>query len=292
MIDLERTQQLEELAKIKVEIEDLLIQKAEIVKDINIPIYKAKAEAEKIIKEAKDEANATVSAANKIFEEAKEQHAKALELLHTAKGGIEELKAGQAKLAQDKIDFDGERFAHENHIRQHRNELNDQAIQNRANADNLQQSLIEVKQREDSADRCEAEMKRKESFIAEQQDAINVRNKTLDDYSIKIETQQKATEQEKAEILGKEKDLVIIKAEIEATKVVNQKILDEIIMRKADLTKQQKDLARQIEILDNSKTENDEKTKALKEQQRLIELKIRQNEEKIATLKTLRGEDK
>ena len=145
--DQERTEKLEELRKIKAEIDDLLVEKAQIVKDINIPIYKAKSEAEAILVSAKDEADTIKSAADKILKDAQDKHAQATELLHTAKGGMEELRNNEAKLSEAKIAFDADKFAHEALLREKRNVINNQELEIRAGSENLQQSLIDVKQR-------------------------------------------------------------------------------------------------------------------------------------------------
>ena len=162
MEDMERTAALNELAKIKDEIDTLLIQKSLIVDEINIPIYKAKAEAEKIIKDAEAEAKVIVNASKRLQGEAEHKLIQANDLLHTAKGGIEELKAGEAKLAQDRVDFDAYRFSQDNMFRQQKIAVDDQSRENRQLAESVEVKLIEIKQREETVSRREADVKTRE----------------------------------------------------------------------------------------------------------------------------------
>ena len=290
-VDLERTQKLEEIAKIKAEIDDLIIQKAQIVSEINVPIYKARAEAEKIIKEANLESEIIIGTAKRLESEATQNNVRTEELLRNAKGDIEKLANDKKALGQERLDFQGERVAHENLTRQHRNTVFDQTNQNRMDSERVQQQLIETKQREDATIRKEAILKAKEDDLKMFQETVDARSKTLDEYAAKIEAQQTTAEQTKLDNAAKEQELLSLQDSIVTEKSLNQKILDEIKAHQADLTRQQNDLARQIEISDNSKAEVEEKTKAMKEQCRLNDLKIRQNEERIATLKQLREND-
>ena len=286
----ERSAKLEELRKIKEEIDTLLVEKAQIVNDINVPVLKAKAEADKIIKDAKDEADITLSASNKILKEAQDTHIEAEDMIKTAKGVIEEAKNKQAQLEQDKTDFNGIKFAHENTVKQSRNNLYSKEQQINSDNESLNQRLIEVKQREDSMARREISVKTAENSLGEQKDILDVRKSSLDAISAKLELSKKDMADRETAIYAKE--ILKIKLETEATQRSNQAILDEIKAKQVDLTRQQNDLARQIEILDNLKNENDEQLKSLKEQQRLIEMKQRQNQEKIDKLNELRKEEK
>ena len=279
-----------EAVKIKDEIADLLAQKIEIVKEMNAPIVKAKAEAEKINKDAKDEAQVTISAANKILAEAQAKHTETLNLLHATKGDIEKFKSDRAKLEQEKTDLDGLRFAHENVIRQQRNSTSQIEAQNRADTERLQQGLIEVKQREDSLTRRENGLKTAENSLNELKDTLETRKSNLDALEAKLSLLEKTLAEQKDSILFREKELLVIKAETDSTAKRNQALLEEAIMRKSELVNQQKSLAREVEILDNAKAENDEMVKTLKEKERIIDLKLRQNQEKLDTIKKLRGE--
>jgi hypothetical protein len=284
----ERLIKLEELRKIKEETDALLIEKAQIVKDINVPIYKAKTEAEQITKNAREVSDATTSAANKIFDEAKIKHSEAIDLLHAAKGDIEQFKKEKAKLDQDRIDLDGLRFQHENVIKQQRNANSQIEAQNRADTDRIQAQFIEVKQREDSVSRRELGVKKTENDLKEYNSTLEARKLNLDEQELKLEALKKALASEREELLEKEDVLIAIKRETESITKKNHALLEEAKMRKDDLTRQQNDLARQIEIFDNSKVENEEAMKSLKEQQRLVEMKMRQNDEKVAKLNELR----
>ena len=285
---MERTNALLELTKIKEEISTLLIEKAQIVKDINVPIYEAKAKAEKIIKDAKDEAETTISAANKILTEAESKHSETVKLLHSAKGDIEKFKNDRAKLDQDKIDLDALRFQHENLIKQQRNSSSQVEAQNRADTERNQTLIIEVKQREDSVLRRENGVKTAEESIAKLNSTLEERKANLDAQEAKLELSQKALADKESALVVRETELLAIKQDLDNVRIENSKVLGDTILRKVDLTRQQNDLARQIEIFDNSKAENDEAMKSLKEQQRMVEMKTRQNQEKIDKLEELR----
>lgn len=228
-----------EVTKIKDEISDLLIQKTEIVKGINEPIYKAKAEAEKIVAGAKSEAEITISAANKILAEAGQKHTQATELLHTAKSGIEELKTGQAKLAQDKVDLDGLRFAHENIVRQQRDSNSQITAQNRADAESVQQQLISIKQREDSMTRREISTKAAESRLNEVQATLEAKSAELGALTAELEALRKDLTKKEADIAEREKTL-------------------------------EGSLSRQIEIFDNSKAEVEDLQRQINEKTPII----------------------
>jgi hypothetical protein len=279
-----------ELAKIKQEIENLLAEKLQLAKDINLPVYKAKEEAEKILKDAKDEALITKSASDKILAEAQQTHEFAHGSLREAKCKLDKLESDNKKLEQDKIDFDGLKFTHENLLRNKRNEINSQEIKNREDSEILQQKLIEVKQREDSVARREKTAVERENSLLELNTTLETRKSSLDSLEAKLGLLEKSLAEQKEHILAKEGRLQVTKAEIEAIEKHNKALLEEAILRKNDLVNQQKSLAREIELLDNAKAEGDEQMKTLKEKERLIDMKLRQNEEKLATIKTLRGE--
>lgn len=284
----ERSAKLEELRKIKAEIDDLLVQKAEIVRTINEPIYQAKAKAEEILKSAKTEAEATISASNKILAEAQATHEFAHDSLRTAKGELEKVANEKKKLEQDKIDFDGLKFAHENTVRQHRNSLSNIETQNRQETEVLQQSLIEVKQREEAITRRENGVKTAENELSKQNTTLNERKSNLEALQAKLGLLEKTLADSKADLEFREKVLIGIREQADLTMNKNLAIQADLADRKTDLTRQQNDLARQIEILDNSKAEMEEKAKSLKEQEKLIEIKKRQNDEKLARLEELR----
>lgn len=279
-----------ELAKIKQEIESLNAEKLALAKDINAPVIKARVEADKILKDSKDEALITKSAADKILSEAQQTHEYAHESLREAKIGFDKLETDKKKLEQERIDFDGEKFTHENLLRNKRNEINSQEITNRENSGLLQQKLIEVKQREDSVGRREISAKTAENSLNELNTTLERRKSSLDALEAKLGLLERRLAGEKADIVLKEQELLKIKADTEAIEKHNQALLEEAILRKNELTKQQKGLTREIELLDNAKAENDEGMKTLKEKERLIDMKLRQNEEKLATIKKLRGE--
>jgi hypothetical protein len=117
---------------------------------------------------------------------------------------------------------------------------------------------------------------------------MTVRSKNIDDYVDKTEARIREVDKREGDLLIRENQLADAMSQMIEEKKANQKILDDTMALKKDLTRQQNDLARQIEILDSSKIEMEEKSKALKEQVRLNELRIRQNQEKLDTLKQLR----
>lgn len=291
-MDIERSKALEELGRIKDEISALLIEKAQIVKEINVPVYEAKAKAEKIIKEANSEAEITISAANKILAEAQQTHDFAHESLRNTKGELEKVKNETAKLDQAKVDFDGVRFAHENLVRQQRDTSSQIANQNRADAENVQQQLIEVKQREDTVGRCEISVKTSENSLNEQKATLEAKSANLEALQAKLELLEKTLAGRETDLEFNKKVLEGIKAETETIKAKNQAILDDMAERKTDLTRQQNDLARQIEIMDKLKSETEEKIKISKEEQRLTDMKLRKNQEKIDVIEQLRKEEK
>lgn len=279
-----------EVDKIKEEINSLIAQKSDIVKEINIPIYKAKAEAEKIISEANAEAEVIINAAKKLEGEAEQSKAKAIQLLHIAKGDIEKFNADKKKLADDKVDFESQKFAYENTIRNQRNETTNLRVQYEQDLEVLNGRLIDIKQREDSMARREAEVIKREGLAKDIEHINEVRQVNLDEGADKLVAKKALLDSEIAELSEKQKILQATKEEVEIIKIENQKALDEIRNLKAALTIQQNDLDRQIQLYDNVKADADDKMKTVKEKERLIELKMRQNDEKIATLKQLRGE--
>ena len=288
--DMERSKALLELAKIKTEIDTLLVEKAEIVRNINIPIYEAKTKAEKIVKDANSEAEITISAANKILAEAEVKHKETNALLQSAKGDIEKLNVDRTKLGQEKIDLDALRFAHQNVVKQQRDANSQIEAQNRADTEILQSQLVEIKQREDSVARREIGAQEAEKSLKEQNTSLNERKSNLDALEAKLGLLEKALADEKSKVLDEKNNIIVLKRKVEEVKVSNQAILEETNMCKEELAIKKNGLNRQMEVFDNSKAENEETIKSLKEQQRLVELRIKQNDEKITTIKQLRKE--
>lgn len=279
-----------ELVKIQNEIQVLTKRKSELAMDINVPLYKAKEEAEKMMSESTSKAEAMVSAARNKMIEANSKLTQANDILSTAKGESAKLESAKLKFEEEKLEFSAYKFAHENAQRNLRNSNSEIMAKIRADHEEIQQKLIDIKRREEHATRHETDLSEKGSKLKDIERDLLAERSAINEKWQKIEVILAHIEDRECQLLEKSKVVESLKLLIDQEKEANKKILTETVERKTDLTRQQNDLARQIDLLDKNKAELDEKVKTIKEKEKLINLKLRQNDEKIATIKQLRGD--
>lgn len=281
---------------LKQQIQELQKQKAEVVKDINRPIYEAKEKADKIIADAKAKAQEIEADANNkkaVGEEVTAKKKRELDVLTgAAQRRNDEALALKAQIERDKADFNAYKYALETNL-----------AQQKSAADKMLAEATELRRHLDG---WEQNIKTRESVIIRRESDYQSALVTLEQK--KLEAQAKIDE-----LATKEKSLADTKIEISALKASNDQvlagasaersrikgdisknleILTEIKAAQEDISRKNKENTEQLKALDELKADIAEEKKSLNEKERLQKVLARQIDEKIATLNKLREEEK
>ena len=281
---------------LKQQIRELQKQKADVVRDINVPIYAAKKEAEAIIANAKKEAQEIVAEATEKKTAGDEAIAKSKQELKVLQDAAQRRsdKALEARktLDKEKVDFNAAKYAFEANLKQQKMDA-DRAM---SEAVKLQGQLNILRVNLDS--RQSIIQKREEDYLANLAKLEQAKNEVKGKIDI-LATREKSLADEKIEIVAikVQNDQVLADTVAERNKISkdaawNQKNLDEIKSIQLDIIKKNEENSKKLKLLDISKAEQSEKEKSLNEKERLQKILIRQVEEKITTLNRLRAEEK
>lgn len=293
MLEQEVSNEVVILRKLKVEVAEMNVVKSNLVREINIQLLEARTQADKIIVDAKNKAQALIDEANKIKAEAMEystaQKQKADSLLHIAKSGIAELKEVQAELAKDKEEFNSLKTGHNQDIIDKSNRLRDIEEQQVKKQESLDSKERILKQREtvlnlkaDELNLVQEELvKAREKFTS---DRVELNN-NIDAYNknkLTIDAQKAVNEQVQAEIIAAQNKITV------DTKA-NQELLIDIAKQKAEIAEQKKTINTQFEMIEKNRRELEEKELTLSEREQLLTIKNREIDDKIRVLQQLRG---
>ena len=282
------------IKNLKVEVQGLLTKKAEIVNDINKPIYEAKEKADKLLSEAETKSKELIGSANAYKEREidaiNKQSESARDAVVAAERRIAEAKTAKDTLDKSIVDFNASKFASESNTKSQKREA-DEAL---GKAIKLQADLSTFKITLDT----------RESTLNKKGDEVKLTIDKLEKSAIASQTkidelriQEKSTIDQKTELLCIKEDNkeILNKAQKEREdgikdKKENEVLLEKIKKEKEGLEKERKDNANILNSIAGEREDLVEKEKSLREKERLNKLLERQVNEKIATLKKLREE--
>jgi len=278
--------------KMKAEIAELNAMKSNLVKDLNIQLTEARGQREKIIAEAKVEAQSITDEASKIRLEAisfsDKTKQEASDLLHIAKAGIEELKQAQEALRQEKDQFLADKGNTEARLNAKNEALSSLDIElkarqacldslERANMDNeakIKDKLVALQAREDGVVAQENDLKaRVDAFNSKY--AEYLREKAV------IDAQNELNIQVVADIKAKTDKL-------SADTIANQKLMADVAKQTAQNEEQKLMINKQFDLLEKNRKELEEKSISLDERTQLLVIKDRDIENKIKILQEIR----
>jgi chromosome segregation ATPase len=284
------------ISTLEEQIKDLLEKKKVMVNEINKPIYKAKAEAEKIILEAKEKAKTiTEEAAALKFKTDKECAKKTTEInssLNRVNASKNETEEGKKQLEGDIANFNAAKFASESNLKEGKKEadkLMGQALALQNEAKDLMisaNSKLSAAQKkiEDLQVKID-ELKNQEASTKQQIEELRAVEKARADEKIELLALKNKNEEVLAGIVSE-------RQKFEHDKTANQKILDNTKTALETLNKQKEEVDRKLNILSSDNDKLNEKKKSLNEKERSFKVLQRQIDEKISTLNKLRKEDK
>jgi DNA repair exonuclease SbcCD ATPase subunit len=286
-------EELAEIEKIREQIDELNVEKARIVRDINIPFFEAKEKAEKIIKEAEAKSESILKAATQIKADADAYsvrvRAEATDFLHIAKGAVKEIQTAKEKLANEKDDFEGYRLASENAIKIKITEavgLMHRSVNLKKEADD---AMVNVSSKQ-------ATLSRKESDLQAVEASLNAMAQTAKE----IAGSQEKRGQEIASLLkdlnSRESDLAHsllrfedLKKEIDRQTENNKNRAAELDTQKTEQEKQKGIITSQFNLLEKSNKDLEEANRALDEKDQLVTIRSREVDQKMKNLNELRS---
>lgn len=281
-----------ELEKLKAEIADLNVLKAQVVRDINIPLLEAKAQAEKIIFDANVEAKNIIDSSNEakiiIDEYVVKRQKEISELLRIVENDKNELKEAQAQLSRDKDMFENLKSSHAVDIK------NKQEI--------LARVEKEVSGRQGCLDSQEHTIRTRELQLKETKEKIDkdfeelAKNKGLFELDrVKLDESMVAHNKDKEAVefqkIVNANALVEIKTaqnKISDDTENNKKDLIYIVEQNSAISKQKEMINAQFDLIEKNQKELEEKTIALNEREQLIAIKDKDVTDKIKILNELR----
>lgn len=281
---------------LKEQIKDLYKEKAEVVEEINKPVYKAKAEAEKIIADANAKAEEIYKRAEELKIEVADyvilKQQEADEILRLAKVAREEARVAQETLDKRIVDFNASKYAYETNLRQRQMEADKIMGQAVKLQDDLKALKLKLDNRESAANR-------RDQDSAASTDNLNKLKESTEKQIEEFKTHETAIINVKAEIMAikaqNEDILRKIQAKGEQIKEdikANEKVLEEDRSTKTsvDMTKAETD--KELNRIAEERAKLTEQMKTVHERERLQKLLARQIDEKIRVLNKLRAEEK
>ena len=278
------------------ELADLQNKKAEVIKEIDAPIYWAKKEAEKIIADAKNQAQAITeeAAAKKAADEEdigkKKQELKVL--LDAAQRRNDDVLGARKALDKEKVDFDAAKYALETNLKQQKMDEDrtmSEAIKLQGELNTLRvnldsrQSIIQKKEEDYQLNIVKLGQAKAEAQV--KIDELATREKSQADDKIEIAAIKAQNDQILAGIVAE-------RNKINEDIIKNQNVLNETTTALDSIVKKNEENTRLLKLLDKTNAELTEREKSLNEKERLQKILSRQIDEKISTLNLLREDDK
>lgn len=278
------------------ELADLQNKKAEVIKEIDAPIYWAKKEAEKIIADAKNQAQAITeeAAAKKAADEEdigkKKQELKVL--LDAAQRRNDDVLGARKALDKEKVDFDAAKYALETNLKQQKMDEDrtmSEAIKLQGELNTLRvnldsrQSIIQKKEEDYQLNIVKLGQAKAEAQV--KIDELATREKSQADDKIEIAAIKARNDQILAGIVAE-------RNKINEDIIKNQNVLNETKTALDSIVKKNEENTRLLKLLDKTNAELTEREKSLNEKERLQKILSRQIDEKISTLNLLREDDK
>ena len=289
-IALEKSTQ--EYLKMKKEIEDLNAMKSGLVREINLQLIDARAQADKIMAEAKEAARFLIDTSEKAHSEAvafdQKTRQDAEGILHIAKTAAQEVKTSQDKLVQDQADFNKEKTDTTAEL-----QGRDEATAKAELRSNERQQDLDNRERIVLADETRiseglAELRRGEDILLAKNNKLTTDQAALDN---NIANYLKDKEALDAQVKLNNQLLVDIKATQEKVTTdlkVGQELKAEVDKQNLAIAEQKKTLNAQFDLLTQNQRELEEKNTALDERFQLLAIRNKDIEEKIKILNELR----
>ena len=282
------------IGKLKKEIDELDALKSKVVNEINVPLLEAKKKADEIIESANTRAGEIVVKAKKIKSDADVYSEKtkgdATDMLHMAKTAIEELEIERRKFIDDKTDFEGYKIASENRIKNQKTEANDtmsRALNLKKETDELN---INLTTRQATLDRLEKDTNSSKSILNESHNVLKSAQVKLESDIARLEKDREEVETQR---MTNQKLFDDSNSKFESAKRMeldNKKTADKLAVEENKLKEGKNSLNKQFELLDKTSKDLDDRQLTIDANNRLLGLKQKEIDSKIATLNQLRKE--
>lgn len=279
--------------KLKQEISELQIMKAQVVRDINIPLLEADKKAKAIIAEAKETAKSIIEEAGKLRSEALDFAEKtkqgAEDILRIVKSSKQETDIEKAQLEKDKATFKSDKLVQENKVKEENlviEKLMAEATKLKEETDILQVNVIKK----------EDELNNKEISLRDIKEGLEVIQDTLNKDRTRILRLSALTKKEEEEVEKQRLDNKEEKVKIEAGAnevrdgiEINKKLSEELDSLQKNLNEKSETLTKQFVILEQTNKDIEEKKKSLEAQGQLIALRNKEVLDNIRVLQELRA---
>lgn len=284
------------LDDIKQQIGEIEKRRNGLIAEVNSKIYPAKAEAEKIISDAEAKAQEIIGAADKVKTQADDYVARKTEAAEStfaeAKVMLVDYMAKLEQVNKDRTSFDAYKTKTEAEILSLQETIKknlETLVGKQARLDILS-GVLDRKQAESNA--LSAQLSEKVKVLDGREYNLNKQEEDLAK-EWEVLSDEKHSTIDAVSKLNTEVDKVSKnKTEIDQKIAENSELLNDISVQREALSKQQEDIKAQLNVLAKTKTVIDEQEKSFNEKNRLLTLRFRQLDEKIAILKQLREEQK
>jgi DNA repair exonuclease SbcCD ATPase subunit len=276
----------------------IIVIKAErdrVIREVNEPIYAAKAEAMKLIQEARAQAKGITESAAQQKADTDAYCLKATQetndLLHIAKAAGEELKQGREQLVKANTGFEKVKSAAEAELKRINGGLQVQIAKSKEILNQLNNRQAELDTRESDLAKREEELQKENVKLSSVWNNLEATRQVAHELSGLLEQKKQIVEKAKEENAKVLIEISNEQAKLAASIAQNQAILDEISAKQEALNKQREDIGRKANALDKQSADQAEREKLLGEKRRLLVVIDRQTQEKIDTLEKLRAKE-